>query len=371
MPRKKILSSLMLVLIAAAGLTVPARASVPGCTSTHDNDAAPKTQDLAPDLAGPGGVPLIGHYTLPATSAPTDLVVFFHGYQNRSNSWVCHLQDASVNHNAVAVALDYRGTGWTGAPADNRGWFVQEGADDSIVAAKYFLARFPSITRVTALGISMGGNSSGLAVAAGAHRANGAPLFDYWIDIEGVANLIEEYVLATAATPASATAAWAAADIEKECGGTIVAALSCYQSLTLTTRVPDIAASGVKGVVVVHGVDDGLVPTNQSREISTLLRLAGVPTDQYTVLRRNDGDPGEQGGTTATGIVGDPLFAGLGMTYPAPFAGHGWEGSDTQLVIATGFAAMWRTLETSGSAPANHEFLVDSGIASGAPQKLI
>jgi len=85
---------------------------------------------------------------------------------------------------------------------------------------------------------------------------------------------------------------------------------------------------------------------------------------QYNVLRRNEGDPGSEGGTTVTGIVGGPVFAGAGMKYPAPFAGHGWEGSATQLVIATGFSRLWVLMDGYGGAatPKNHEFLVDSGL---------
>jgi hypothetical protein len=353
--RSKLTTLLALAAVAATLAALPARASA--CTPP-DANATPKIQDIgAPALAG-----IAGHYALPSSAHPTKLVAYSHGYGNISDSWVCHLLDAANNHNAIAFATDYAGTGWT-TPGDNRGWFVQEGANEAVAVARYFLARFPSITDVGLLGISMGGNASGLAAAAGAKRLDGTtPLWNWWVDIEGVANLAEEYAIASAVQGANATAAHAVADIDEECRRLGKATQDCLARLTVVNRADEVAASGLKGVVIVHGVDDGLVPTNQSRELSTALRARGLATDQFTVLRRNDGDPGSEGGTTGSGIVADPLFAGAGQRYPAPLAGHGWEGSSTQLVIATGFARLWRLMDGYASdAPANHEFLVDSG----------
>lgn len=375
---KKLATAVALAVL-AAGFSIPSHA-IAGCTPSYTNDAAPKTQELATpivapngdtiSLTDPSGAPLEGHYTLPDDPKPTTLVAYFHGYGNRSNSWVCHLQDASITHGAVAFALDYRGTGWTGSASDNRGWFVAEGAQDSVTAAQYFLKRFPTITKVAALGISMGGNASGLAVAQGAQRPDGRPLFDYWVDIEGVTDLAQEYALATAVSPAVATGAHAKEDIEKECGGTPAEAPLCYQALTLVARTQEIATVGLKGVIVVHGIDDGLVPTNQSRELSTLLRARGVAVDQYTAARRNPGDQGDQSGTTFTENI-QPVLDPLGLTWPEPFAGHGWEGSDAQLVIATGFEQMWNTLEHANAAPANHEYIVDGETDGGRPQRIV
>ncbi|HEV2685293.1 MAG TPA: hypothetical protein VGW79_01510, partial [Actinomycetota bacterium] len=120
-----------LVLLPIVALLVPvasfgARASSTQCQVPYDKHDAytnlvPKTQDL-PAFGG-----LQGHYALPKTHHPKTLVVMFHGYGNTSNSWVCHLLDAAENHDAVAVAMDYRGTGLA---ADHRGWFVKEGAED-------------------------------------------------------------------------------------------------------------------------------------------------------------------------------------------------------------------------------------------------
>ncbi|TMK52464.1 MAG: acetylxylan esterase, partial [Actinobacteria bacterium] len=218
MKKRLILLPLIAVLVPAASFG--ARASTAQCQVPYDNhdayaNLAPKTQDI-PAFHG-----LQGHYAVPKTHQPTTLVVMFHGYGNTSNSWVCHLLDAAQNHNAVAVAMDYSGTGWTGPAADHRGWFVREGAEDSIFAAKYFLQKFPSIRNVEAFGISMGGNASGLAVAAGAKRpGTNRPLFDYWVNVEGATSMVETYLEAQAVgATGSPFAKNAVADMEKECGG--------------------------------------------------------------------------------------------------------------------------------------------------------
>jgi hypothetical protein len=57
------------------------------------------------------------------------------------------------------------------------------------------------------------------------------------------------------------------------------------------------------------------------------------------------------------------VFSGAGQTYPAPLAGHGWEGSNTQIVVATGFAKLWSLLE-HGQVPANHQYFVDGDLGT-------
>jgi len=364
--KRLILLPLIAVLVPAASLG--ARASTAQCQVPYnDHDAyanlAPKTQDI-PDFHG-----LQGHYALPKTHKPTTLVVMFHGYGNTSNSWVCHLLDAAQNHNAVAVAMDYSGTGWTGPTADHRGWFVREGAVDSIFAADYFLKKFPSITNVEAFGISMGGNASGLAVAAGAKRpGTNTPLFDYWVNVEGATSMVETYIEAQAVgATGNAFAKNAVADMEKECGGSLLAKPTCYQDLTVLFQIQKVAASGIKGIIDVQGVDDGLVGHNQSEEFTAAARLMSIPTDYYIALRRNDwqntATAGPEGGTTLSGTVLGPIFSGAGQTYPAPLAGHGWEGSDTQIVIATGFAKLWSIVDHN-QVPANHQYFVDGDLGT-------
>ena len=324
------------------------------CSASGDQRlAAMSDEGIAPTR--PLGL-AAGRYALPPAAAPTQLVVMFHGNHNDSCSWRNHLRQAA-GRGAVAVAMDYTGqrTEQVGdRTVENYGWFVREGAADSIAAAQYFLAKYPSITQVFAFGVSMGGNASGMAVAsADAVRLDGTtPLFDYWVDVEGVNNLVEEYLIVRAIAPLVGAAAIAQAEIEEEAGGTIEEVPESYADLTNIFRVPDMQ---LKGAVIVHGVDDGLVSTSQSPEMADALNGAGIPAHLYTVFLRGDG---ESGGTVTGDFAfgpdapaGDVYSGATGEAYESPFAGHGWEGSDTQLVVKTGFDALWALMEGAAVEP--------------------
>ena len=275
-----------------------------------------------------------GRLALPVNPAPTQLVVMFHGNHNDSCSWRNHLRSVA-DKGAIAIAMDYTGQRTEG-DIENYGWFVREGAADSIIAARHFLEKYPSITQVFAFGVSMGGNASGMAVAAGAVRPDGVtPLFDYWVDVEGANNLTEEYLIVRAVAPGVAAAAVAQAEIEEQAGGALEDVPESYAELTNVYRAPDMAT--LKGAVVVHGVDDGLVSTSQSPEMAAALNAAGVPAHLYTVFLRGEGESG----STVTGMVGEPVAEGAGQTYESPFAGHGWEGSSTHLVMNTGLEQLY------------------------------
>src|SRR6476646_3892801 len=60
-----------------------------------------------------------GRYALPATAAPTQLVVVFHGHLNDSCDWRRHLQQIA-SHGAIAVGMDY--SGQRQKPVENYGW---------------------------------------------------------------------------------------------------------------------------------------------------------------------------------------------------------------------------------------------------------
>jgi acetyl esterase/lipase len=335
-----VLSSLLLL---APGFA--SAAEVP-CAEHTDSRLASMT-DTGIGLTSSLGL-AAGRYVLPAASQPTQLVVMFHGHGNDSCSWRSHLQRAA-ERGAIAVAMDY--TGQRQTPVENYGWFVKEGAADSIAAAKYFLAGYPSIKQVFAIGVSMGGHAAGLAVASpDAVRSDGSPLFDYFVDVEGVNNLIEEYLVARGVAPVNAGGALAQQEIEEELGGSLEAVPLAYVESSIVARAQDMR--GLRGAVLVNAVDDGLVPTDQSPQMAATLIAAGVPAHLFTVLGRG----GAESGTTASGIAGGPLFAAAGREYVSPFAGHGWEGSETHLVIKTGFDQLFALM--AGGSVSTGETLV-------------
>jgi hypothetical protein len=103
----------------------------------------------------------------------------------------------------------------------------------------------------------------------------------------------------------------------------------------------------LKGAVFVHGLDDGQVSTDQTPQMMLALTLVGVPSHMYTVAGTGGGEPG----ATLTAIVADQLFTPAGQVYTSPLAGHGWEGSDTQLVIKTGFEQLFALLAGGSVTP--------------------
>jgi acetyl esterase/lipase len=325
--------SFLLFAAALALGTAPAAALEVPCAQHSDPRLAAMSDDGIATTSALGLAD--GRYALPEAAVPTQLVVLFHGHGNDSCSWRNHLRDAAAR-GAVAFAIDYvRQT-----PIENYGWNMREAARDSIAAARYFLAAYPSITQVFVLGISMGGNASGLAIASpDAVRADGSPLFDYWVDVEGANNLIEEYTVIRIVAPANGDAALAQQEIEQENGGPLESAPDRYVELTNVARASDMAH--LRGAVIVHGIDDGLVTTDQSPQMAAALNAVGVPTHLYSAVLCGEAECG----SNATAIAADPIFAQLGQPYPASFAGHGWEGSDTHVVIATGFGQLWALMD--------------------------
>ena len=338
------------IALLAAAVTVAA--TLPAAAVSHACKGDPSVaQSITTTVDGQSTT---GLFALPA-KPPKALVVFAHGYSHTVESWRPHITRTATNDGIVAVAMNYRGDVYVppsapGGLPSSRGWQVSEGAQDSIAAAKHFLNLCPTIKTVVMYGVSMGGNTAGLALAAGATRANGAPLFDYWINVEGASNVSETYQEARLVAQSGNTFAKnATEDIERQMGGTFEEVPETYLERSVVTRADDIAASGLRGAIFVHGLDDGLVPYNQSREMVTLLHQVGVPTEMFTVVTRQ---PGTEPGTTLTGTA-------LGPTgqYESPFAGHASEASQTHTVGMRGFAALTRIL--SGDTPICGEHVID------------
>lgn len=361
-------------LMAAVSLVaaLPAVASPPGGIPPGQ---AKKLCTDKTDEALPLGLPVDGEsanglYSFPS-SAPEDLVVFAHGYGHTSQSWAHHIRRTAREHGAVAVGMDYRGlkinpdSNNDGLP-ESRGWNARAGAEDLVAAAQHFERLCPSIDTITIFGVSMGANMSGLAVAnaAEARRSDGSPLFDYWFDIEGAVNVVETYAGARVLAPVNAFAKNAQEDIEAEMGGPIESKPEAYADRAVVTHIDEIKASGVKGVVLIHGIDDGLVPYNQSREMSSLLIGAQIPYDFYTVGRRS---PQSEKETTATGYAGDPIAGQAGQEYMSPFAGHASEKSTTHIIMVTAFERLASLLD-DGEAPGMYrEYLVDGELGTFGP----
>src|SRR3954453_11670463 len=88
------------------------------------------------------GESTFGYYAVPRHRA-RGIVVFDHGYSHTAWNWRQHLSQVAARDGVIAVAMDYRKQ--TDSAVDpktgfssSRGWRVQEGADDSIAAAKFF-----------------------------------------------------------------------------------------------------------------------------------------------------------------------------------------------------------------------------------------
>lgn len=118
-----------------------------------------------------------GWVAFPTMTAPQVLLVYAHGCcSNQGGSGLPHGWAGA--YNAVVVGMDYRGNGH---------WNVWTGHRDSIAAAEDLQARFPTVQRTIIWGVSMGGEVSGMAVAA---RPD---LFDYWVSTFGVVDLFQEF----------------------------------------------------------------------------------------------------------------------------------------------------------------------------------
>jgi hypothetical protein len=355
---KKLVASAAFLVLAAAlpAVAAPKGGFPPGQIKRiqcHDDD------DTAKDLSIPvAGETATGRYALPTEKDASTLIVFAHGYSHNSSSWIDHMRNAASEHGVISVTMDYRGT-YTDEEGNVRGWFVKEGAEDMVAAAKIFQSQCPSITRTILFGVSMGGNSSGLALARASeeNNAQGGPLFDYWFDIEGDIDVIETYVGAAAlAGSGNAFANNAKADIEQEMGGkTIDQDPAGYVDLTVVAHIDEIAASGVKGVVLVHAIEDGLVPYNQAREFVPMLVANGIPTEMYTAGRKGDAEPG----TTLTGYSGNDS---------SPFAGHASEKSTTHIVMVTALDRLWDLVDNDAAPVTYQEYFVDPELGTFPPR---
>lgn len=336
---------LRLVLLAAATAAtlaaVPALAA-PGKGHAYGHEKVKGPRDMSVCTGNPSTYQLLRYpsgggtaqalYVLPE-GKPRGIVVFDHGYSHTMYSWVRHMQRTARTLGVIAVTPDYRGQtdDLRAQPLpSSRGWRVAEGAVDTNTVAQLFdRTCLKGKGHNVLYSVSMGGNTAGLALAAKPTRMNGKPLYDEWVDVEGAANVLETYEAARALALVNEFAAHAQADIEAEMGGTPEQVPQVYAERTVVNRTQEIGASGIKGVVMVHGVMDGLVTHDISRQLQALLLAQGVPVDFTAFVTHTTGT---EPGTTLDG------YAPTGQT--SPFAGHASEVSETHDVGRWGFAKL-------------------------------
>ncbi len=298
-----------------------------------------------------------GRYTAPATR-PSTLVVINRGYSFDTYAWQWVMRDMARDHGVLVVAMDYRGTispgdfdfdgkpdyhhkdgaRWDGSPKA-RGWPIAAGALDTNAITRLAQRTCPSIKNTVLFSVSMGVGAGGMALA------DSDGLYDYWIATEGVASLLEEYHGACmVANSGNDFATAACEDMAKETDNGDPEEL---RERTLITRRAEIAASGIKGAIFVNAIEDGSVPYDQARQLQIGLRAEGLPTDFFSIGRR---DEKSERGTTITSYIGD-IDSGM--------AGHASEVSDTHIVMRIAYDRLWALVEDQDVPGPQREFLVD------------
>ena len=104
----------------------------------------------------------------------------------------------------------------------------------------------------------------------------------------------------------------------------------------------------MKGIALVHGVNDGLVPYNQSVEFARAMRQTAVPVDFYSATRKA---PGDQADDT--------------QVLPTDAPGHGSEHA-RHIVIDTGLDLVVRVRPRRPPPPCNRDFTVDGTASPGS-----
>lgn len=264
---------------------------------------------------------------------PQGVVLVLHGYGHFAESHRGHLA-AIAELGFVAAAMDYRG---------GAGMQLGTGAADSCAALAHMQTLAPR-TPAYLYSVSMGSAVAGMVLAQ-------CPAFTYWVNNEGMTSITETWAEATLLAPANAYAAQAVADIERECGGTPATSAACYAERHALLRVGEF--TGLRGIVQTHGVNDGLVPYDQGREMATATRAVGIPTEFFTVV----GCAAGREGTTITGYAPAGGLGGAGL------AGHGTESNDEHCLTALSFGLLHDVL-VGDLVPTDSEHVVDGTIGT-------
>lgn len=350
---RRTLVALTATLLAAGPLVVahaaPTVTDNDRVTSTCDNPAEPLTIPhvaSAPDVSletitvtTVDGSTLYGCVAYPtdlAPDSPVTLVTMAHGtghYVQRS--WAQHVISTVAHgnesgHPTVAVAINYR---------DNFGFPILRGAQDLITIAQRMKATY-HVTRSILVGVSLGGAVSGTAIVEGP-----SGLWDTWVDLEGIVNLVESYTEARVLAVAVPIAGVASAGSERDAGGTLEQKPQEYTRRSPLLRVNEFVSQGIREVAVVHSNADGLVGYHQSVKMTAALCGLGIPTTFDTMTRGS----GNSDDTTLPGYA--PGVQAVNNS-TIDLTGHGSEADAAHPVMAQGLHRLFELLDGTARTPA-------------------
>jgi hypothetical protein len=270
---------------------------------------------------------------------PKALVVVFHGHGHNGDQYADQLRTLAATQGVLAVAMQTTQLK-TGLPA-YRGPFdsVDEEGRDAASAIAWARKTHGTGNRTYLLGTSMGGSGLAYFIDAATRTATGdsdatwvqsrhpLPLAGM-VDAEGISQLAETWAEATAADPTSAK------EIEAETGGTPTTAPDAYRARSLALLTPQqYQQTGLPVVAVVHDVDDGLVPFNQTWEARAAFVAAGISLRSYDIVFKDSCTQGDQ--TTATSYAPVP-----GAEGQLCLAGHANENNSSTPVMRTALEAL-------------------------------
>jgi hypothetical protein len=329
------------VAAAAAGAAAPKVTSGSVVLRTTDDAGTCATSVVATAVKGKRCPVFRLHFATPAR--PKALVVIFHGHGHNGYQYAGQLADLAKRYGVLAVAMQTQQLK-TGLPS-YKGPFdsVDEEARDAATAIAWARARYKTGARTYLLATSMGGSGlayfidaatrdrAGDADATWVQRMRPLPLAGI-VDAEGISNLAETWLEATGFDKTSA------AEIELETGGTPASAPDAYRARSVALlSATQLRATGVQVAAVIHDVDDGLVPYNQTLEARAALLAAGITTRTYDVVFKDSCAQGNQ--TTLTKSVPVP-----GLEDQLCLAGHANENDPRTPVMTQAVRALGEML---------------------------
>jgi hypothetical protein len=340
---------------AASGAGSSMTAGVVQLRTTDDAGTCADTP-RATRLPHGGACPTFTLYYAAPSSTPRGLVVVFHGHGHNGEQYQSQLAQIAQQDNVVAVAPKTPELA-TSAP-NYRGPFqvVDDEARDAAAAIGWARSRYHTGTNTYLLGVSMGGSGLAYFVDA-ATRSATADTDAQWVqsfhplplaglvDAEGIANLGETWLEASGFDKVSA------AEIEAEDGGTPTTAPAAYQARSLgLLPTSEWQATGLSTVAVIHDVDDGLVPYNQTFEARAAVAAAGIPLRTYDVVFKDYCGQGDQTTGTATLSGAVPGFPTAETESTLCLAGHANENDPETPIMEAAVTALHALVTGTSSA---------------------